>query len=69
MIVALIDNGSIEPAAQRNLRAVAAALSERAGVAVDAVSWKHSDRIPAAALDGVPAWTLAPWVRAHLARG
>ena len=69
MIVALIDNGSLEPAAQRNLRAVAAALSDQAGVGVEAISWKHSDRIPAAALDGVPAWSLAPWVRAQLARG
>ncbi len=69
MIVALIDNGSLEPAAQHNLRAVAAALSVRVGRTVEAVSWKHSDRIPAATLDGARAWTLAPWVRAHLANG
>jgi sirohydrochlorin ferrochelatase len=68
MIVTLIDNGSLEPAAHRNLRAVAAALAERTGIAVAAVSWKHSDRIPAVALDGVPAQTLGPWVRAQLAR-
>lgn len=69
MTIALIDNGSLEPAAQLNLRAVAAALAERAGFTVQAVSWKHSDRIPANLLDGRPAQTLAPWVRAHLARG
>jgi sirohydrochlorin ferrochelatase len=69
MIVALVDNGSLEPAAQRNLRAVAAALSGSVGVAVEPISWKHSDRIPAVALDGAPAWTLAPWVRAQFARG
>jgi sirohydrochlorin ferrochelatase len=69
MIVALIDNGSLEPAAQLNLRAVAAALSERVGVRVEPVSWKHSDRVPADALDGAPARTLAPFVRAQLARG
>ena len=69
MIVALIDNGSLEPAAQRNLRAVAAALFECTGIIVEPVSWKHSDRIAAAALDGVPASTLAPWVRAQVARG
>src|SRR5687768_18363574 len=63
MIVALIDNGSLEPAAHRNLRAVAAALSARTGVNVHAVSWKHSDRIAPAALDGAPAWTLAAFVR------
>ncbi|HVS52343.1 MAG TPA: CbiX/SirB N-terminal domain-containing protein [Opitutaceae bacterium] len=69
MIVALIDNGSLEPAAQLNLRALAATLSERTDSTVHAVSWKHSDRIPATALAGVPAWTLAPFVRAHVARG
>lgn len=69
MKVALIDNGSLEPAAQRNLRAVAAGLAGEAGVPVAAVSWMHSDRVPAAELDGTPAWTLAPWVRAQVAQG
>ncbi|MBI5771991.1 MAG: hypothetical protein HZA93_29730, partial [Verrucomicrobia bacterium] len=50
MIVALIDNGSLEAAAHQNLRAVAAALSGRVGVTVHAVSWKHSDRIPVGSL-------------------
>jgi hypothetical protein len=69
MTIALIDNGSLEPAATRNLRAVAAGLSARVGVPVQAVSWKHSDRANVAALDGTPAWTLAPFVRAQLRRG
>ncbi len=69
MIVALIDNGSLEPAAHHNLRAVAAALAARAGVTVEPISWKHSDRIPAVALGGVPAWTLAPWLRHHVVEG
>jgi hypothetical protein len=69
MTFALIDNGSLEPAAHRNLRAVAAALTARTGVPVTAVSWKHSDRIPAEALDGRAAWTLLPWIRAGLAHG
>ncbi len=69
MIVALIDNGSLEPAAHRNLRALAAALGRRVGVQVHAVSWKHSDRIPAADLDGTPAWTLRAFVRAMAALG
>jgi sirohydrochlorin ferrochelatase len=68
-IVALIDNGSLEPAAHRNLRAVAAALSERTGTIVHAVSWKHSDRISPAALDEIRAWTLASFVRTQLSRG
>jgi len=69
MKIALVDNGSLEPAAHRNLRAVAAALTARTGLAVEAVSWRHSDRIPAAELDGAPARTLAPWMRAWLRAG
>jgi sirohydrochlorin ferrochelatase len=81
MIVALIDNGSLEPAAHRNLRAVAAELSARTGIAVEAVSWKHSDRIPLGSAGLRPAnsnggrdtrapiWTLAPFLHAHVARG
>ncbi len=69
MIVALIDNGSLEAASYRNLRHVAIALSTATATTVHAVSWKHSDRIPAAALDGTPAWALAPFVRAMHALG
>ncbi|MES2694533.1 MAG: hypothetical protein V4773_13740 [Verrucomicrobiota bacterium] len=69
MIVALIDNGSLEPASYRNLRAVAAAISARADVQVHAVSWKHSDRIAPELLDDTPAWTLAPFVRRMVALG
>ena len=69
MTIALIDNGSLEPAATRNLRAVAAVLSQQAGVPVHAVSWKHSDRIAPDALDGERAHTLASFVRAQFERG
>jgi sirohydrochlorin ferrochelatase len=70
MTVALIDNGSLEPAATRNLRVVAAALSSANDVTVHPVSWKHSDRIPLSALDGDPAGTtVGPFVRTHLAQG
>lgn len=69
MIVALIDNGSLEPAAHRNLRSVAAGLTRRTGVPIHAVSWKHSDRIPVEALDDTPAWSLAPFVRSLCALG
>jgi hypothetical protein len=68
MTIALIDNGSLEPAALANLRAVAAALSMRSGVTVHAVSWKHSDRIPVPSDMGKP-WTLAPFIREQFARG
>lgn len=69
MKIALIDNGSLEPATHRNLRAIAAALSARTGVEVQAVSWKHSNRIAAGALGGHPAWTLTPWVSAQADSG
>ncbi len=69
MIIALIDNGSLEPAAHRNLRAVAAALSTRTGTAVRAVSWKHSNRLPQETLDHTPAWTLDAFLRSMVALG
>jgi sirohydrochlorin ferrochelatase len=69
MTIALVDNGSLEPAAHRNLRAVAATLSARIGLPVHPVSWKHSNRIRAELLDGHPAWTLTSWVSAQVDRG
>lgn len=70
MTVALIDNGSLVPAATRNLRVVATELSVLIETTVHAVSWKHSDRIPLAALDGdSPGTTLVPFVRSQLALG
>jgi len=69
MIVALIDNGSLEAAAHRNLRRVADALAGLTGTRVHAVSWKHSDRIAPTELDGSPAWTLGAFVRAMHALG
>ena len=70
MTIALIDNGSLEPAATRNLRVVAASLASAVDQPVAAVSWKHSDRIPLSALDGDPAGvTLGTFVRARLAAG
>lgn len=69
MKVALVDNGSLEPAAHATLRAAAAAIARRAQVPVDAVSWRHSSRIPPGALEGGPAWTLTPWIRARVAEG
>ncbi len=69
MIAALIDNGSLESAAHRNLRALAAGLSVRTGTTVHAVSWKHSDRISPEALGGKPGTTLARWLESQLAVG
>jgi sirohydrochlorin ferrochelatase len=69
MKVALVDNGSLEPASHESLRAAAASIAERAGTPVKAVSWKHSGRIPPGSLKGGPAWTLAPWIRACVSEG
>ena len=69
MIVALIDNGSLEAAAHRNLRRVADALARLTDTRVHAVSWKHSDRVAPAELEGTPAWTLGAFVRAMHALG
>lgn len=69
MTIGLIDNGSLEPAAHRSLRMVAAELSARTGRTVHAVSWKHSNRIAAAQLDGTPASCLPDFVSRHLAAG
>jgi hypothetical protein len=69
MIVALIDNGSLEAGAHRQLRTLAAELSRRSGVEVHAVSWKHSDRAPVAELEGVPGQVLVPFVRRQVAAG
>jgi len=69
MIVALIDNGSLEAGAHRKLRLLAAELSRRTGVEVQAVSWKHSDRAAVAELGGVPGEVLATFVHRHVAAG
>lgn len=70
MTIAVIDNGSLEAAATRNLRVVAATLSAAAEVTVHPISWKHSDRIPVSPLDGeTPGIVLAPFVRERLALG
>jgi sirohydrochlorin ferrochelatase len=70
MTIVLIDNGSLEPAATFNLRTVATQLSAAVGVHVHPISWKHSDRISLAALDGdTAAWTLLPWMAAQRAAG
>lgn len=69
MTIALIDNGSIEPAAHLNLRRVAAELAIRTGRPIEAVSWRHSDRIEPAALNGQAAATLRSWLQAKSAEG
>ncbi|SJN14656.1 cobalamin (vitamin B12) biosynthesis CbiX protein [Halomonas citrativorans] len=56
----LVDNGSLRPAATRNLRRIAALLSQQTGETVHAASLLHSHKIPANELEGTPALTLGP---------
>jgi sirohydrochlorin ferrochelatase len=65
----LLDNGSRRPAATRNLRRLAHHLGEQLGTEVQPVSAKHSSDIPPEALDGMPAQTLEPFLRAQVAAG
>lgn len=56
--VLLVDNGSLEPAATRQLRKIAAALGRRLGRKVEPVSLLHSNKVPAKKLGGRKAETL-----------
>jgi hypothetical protein len=69
MKIALVDNGSVEPAAHLALRRAADSIAALAGMEVEAVSWRHSSRIPPVALGGRPAHTLARWVHGHHSAG
>lgn len=65
----LFDNGSFRAASTLGLRRLAAALAERLGVEVRAVSLLHSTRVAAAELDGRPAELLEPAVEAWAEAG
>lgn len=65
----LLDNGSLEPAATRGLRALAAKLGDRIGQAVAPVSLLHSSAVPAGQLGGTPAEILEPALERRLAAG
>lgn len=53
--VVLLDNGSLSAEAVLQARSIASELSERIGVAVDAVSVLHSNRVKRSELDNRPA--------------
>lgn len=67
--ILLVDNGSLRPQSTLSLRRLAAALGERVGEPVQPVSLLHADRVPAEALDGVPARTLEPSLRERASAG
>jgi sirohydrochlorin ferrochelatase len=68
-MILLLDNGSRRAAATLNLRRLAGHLSARLGTPVHPVSALHSSKIPVQQLDGVPAWTLEPFLQAQVAAG
>ena len=67
--IALLDNGSLKPAATLALRRVAVALGERCRCEVAPVSLLHSGKIPAEELGGVPAETFGLWAKRCAAAG
>lgn len=67
--VLLVDNGSLQPAATRQLRKIAAALGRRLGKKVTPVSLLHSDQVPAKKLGGRKAEILRSAVEQRLHRG
>ena len=67
--VLLVDNGSLQPAATRQLRRVAAALGRRLGRRVEPVSLLHSNKVPAKKLGGRKAEILKYAVLHRLHRG
>jgi sirohydrochlorin ferrochelatase len=65
----LVDNGSLRPQAILCLRRFAAALSQRSGFHVEAVSLLHSCKVPAEALGGVAATIVKQRLQACLDAG
>jgi sirohydrochlorin ferrochelatase len=68
-IILLIDNGSTQPQATRNLRRLAAELGRRSGHCIHPVSLQHADRIAVEALDGSPAHLLEFFLSTQLSQG
>jgi sirohydrochlorin ferrochelatase len=64
-----VDNGSLQPAATRRLRKIAAALGRRLGRKVEPVSLLHSNKVPAKKLGGRKAEILKPAVLHRLHDG
>jgi len=67
--VLLVDNGSLQPAATKQLRRIAVALGRRLGRRVEPVSLLHADKVPARQLGGRAAEILETAVPSRLAAG
>jgi sirohydrochlorin ferrochelatase len=68
-VIFLVDNGSLRPAATHSLRQWAERLEKAIGKPVWPVSLMHSDKVPASALDGLPAQTIDAGLREAASRG
>lgn len=68
-LIALIDNGSIQPRATLNLRRLAVELSRASEKSIHPVSLQHADRIPSEELDGVAAQRLETFLQERLRLG
>ena len=64
--ILLLDNGSVRPQAVFQLRQLAEKLSEVSGYSITPVSLRHSNRINAGDLQGIPAETFTPYLRKQL---
>ncbi|WP_110686065.1 sirohydrochlorin chelatase [Salinicola aestuarinus] len=67
--ILLVDNGSLRPAATRNLRRLAEALSQASGETIEAASLLHSFKIPPEQLDGQKAVSVGPLAERYAAAG
>jgi|SRR5690625_1639552 len=65
----LFDNGSLRASSTMNLRRIAADLSRKTGVSIDAVSLLHSHKVDAEELEGLPAELLEQALRRELEAG
>ena len=68
-VIMLIDNGSLRANAAKGLRLLAKSLSEKTGLNIHPVSFKHSDKISPDELDGIPAQTFRSFMAQQLEKG
>ena len=68
-VILLVDNGSVRAAATRQLRKLAEALSQHAGLTIHPVSFKHANKIRAEEIDNIPAQIFATFMEQQLSQG
>ncbi|RTZ67111.1 MAG: cobalamin biosynthesis protein CbiX [Aquificaceae bacterium] len=68
-VILLLDNGSLQAEATKQLRQLAHALSLKCGQTIHPVSLQHADKIPPTDLEGLPAQTFVVFMQQHLSQG